>query len=138
MKRLILALGLLLLAAAPAWAGACDDPNQIYLTKPVNTTAATTLLVAPGALQQVYVCSFAATEGGTAPVTLKFEYGTGATCGTGTAAMTGTFTPTPGQPLTLGFGGDIMVTPQGQSLCAVITGTSASLQGVITYVVNER
>src|SRR5437879_5656570 len=52
------------------------------------TSATTTQLVALSAGKQIFVCGFNFTMVGTVQ-TLAFEYGTGASCGTGTTLLTG-------------------------------------------------
>jgi hypothetical protein len=95
------------------------------------TTATTTQLVALAAGKSVYVCGFTASFGAT--TTAQFEYGTGATCGTGTTVLTGTFTPGTGVVLSLATDGTEFSAPAGNALCAVSTGTGG-IQGVLTYV----
>lgn len=110
-------------ATAPV---ACDKSVAVNLT-------ATAQLIAASGSTAIYVCGFHATTAGTSP-TLQFEYGTGAVCATGTTVLTGTYAPTSGTVLADGGTlGTILRTPAAQALCAVVSGTTPSIQGVLTY-----
>lgn len=106
------------------------------------TTATTTQLVALSGTTAIYVCSYSLTisQVVTTPNTIKFVYGTGASCGTGTTNLTGILGDggvTAASPLAVvsGPGNNIFKTPAGQALCVTTTiGGSASFQGVVTYV----
>jgi hypothetical protein len=112
------------------------DPcqNGIYAKSsiPLALTASAQLIAASGSTS-IYVCGFAATAAGTSP-TLQFEYGTGTTCGTGTTVLTGAFAPTAGSFIgALGAVTQFTV-PSGSNLCAILGGTTPSVQGYLTYV----
>lgn len=106
------------------------------------TTAATTQLVALQAAQTIYVCGFALTisQVATTANTFKFVQGTGASCGTGTADLTGLFGAggiTAAAPIFVESRGNgtIFKTASGSALCATTAiGASGSFQGVLTYV----
>ncbi len=106
------------------------------------TSAATTSLVAPSGTTTIYVCSISMTisQVVTTANTIKFQTGTGATCGTGTADKTaafGTGGVTAGVPIVVatGSGATIFSSAAGDRLCAVTTiGASAAFMGVLTYV----
>jgi len=106
------------------------------------TTAATTSLVAPVTNASIYICGFSLTisQVVTTANTFRLVYGTGATCGTETVNLTGTYGSggiTAGIPLSINFttGSAAMTTPVSQRLCATTTvGASANFQGVLTYV----
>lgn len=102
------------------------------------TTATTTSLVAISGNTQIFVCGFAITFGSTVTAdTIQFEYGTGATCGTGTTVLTGAFNTNGLLTGTISYGGSatIFKTIAAQRLCAVSTvGTGPSIQGVLTFV----
>jgi len=103
------------------------------------SSATTTRLVALNANAPIYVCGGVLNQvNGTG--SLKLEYGTGATCGTGTTALTG-----PLYASTVASGttnvvltaskttGTYAVAPTGTSLCAVSTGTIQQ-SGWLSYV----
>lgn len=103
------------------------------------STATTTSLVAISGTTSIYVCGFAVTFGSTVTAdTIQFEYGTGATCGTGTTVLTGAFNTNGLLTGSMAFGGAGMTlfkTVAAQRLCAVSTvGTGPSIQGVLTFV----
>lgn len=99
------------------------------------TSATTTSLVAISGSTSIFVCGFSVTMVG-AVETIQFEYGTGATCGTGTTVLTGAFADGTASDIVVSYGGGemtVFATPSAQRLCAVTTGT-VSIQGVLTYV----
>lgn len=106
------------------------------------TTATTTQLVALSGTTIVYVCdfSFTVSQVVTTANTLKFVYGTGASCGTGTTDLTGTFGAggvTAAAPIVVSATsvGTVFKNIAGNALCATTTiGASAFFTGVLTYV----
>jgi hypothetical protein len=110
---------------------------------PVNiVTATTTQLIPLVAGQAIYVCGASLTiaPSGTSADSATFEYGTGASCGTGTTALTGAFgagdlTTTTGLlPINLPSEGTDLTAPSGNALCLLSAGTTVNIQGVLTYV----
>jgi hypothetical protein len=84
---------------------------------------------------RIYVCSANLTVIGTATAnTVKFQYGTGSTCGTGTADLSGPFTgaATAGVPLALVLNYPFKPVPVGNSLCAVTTQAGV-VSGTVVY-----
>lgn len=80
------------LMGMPAQADPVYQSQVIACTRAAIYDASTngsTKLVTGTASQQIYVCGFALFGGGTANV--KLTYGTGGTCGTGTASITPAF-----------------------------------------------
>lgn len=151
MKNKILAL--LLFLALPALAAAqitlpgpasgvdpCSTNAKIVV--PINiSTATTTQILALSAGKAIYVCNGMVTIAGSATTagSILFEYGTGASCGTGTTAITGAMvgSTTAGNPTVIpleGGNGTQFGTIAGQALCAVSAGTTVSIQGYITVV----
>lgn len=121
----------------------CLNPSIAKANAIINiTTAATTQLVALSASTIVYVCSINMTisQVVTTANTIKFVYGTGASCGTGTTDITGAFGSggvTAGLPLVVnaGYGGTVFKNIAGNALCATTTiGASAFFTGVLSYV----
>jgi hypothetical protein len=114
----------------------CQSNGVAKTSVAINlTTATTTQLVALAAGQSVYVCGYNFTETSVAQ-TAQFEYGTGASCGTGTTVLTGPFTSTTTNTIVVGeySGGTIMTAPTGNALCIVSTGAAVVIGGSLTYV----
>jgi hypothetical protein len=128
------------LPAAASIADPCSTSQKIVI--PINiATATTTQLLALSAGKAIYVCSGLLTIAGSATTagSIVFEYGTGASCGTGTTVITGAMvgTTTAGSPTVLpihGGSGTAFGTIAGQALCALSAGTTVSIQGYITVV----
>lgn len=107
------------------------------------SSATTTSLIAPVTGLNIYVCSYDINQaGGTG--TILFEYGTGATCGTGTTTLTGPYTANTSAGTTTNIahanvGFTQWATATGganvasQRLCALSTGTIVQ-SGYLTYV----
>lgn len=121
----------------------CQNTNAVKSSVAINiTTAATTQLVALSAGLQIYVCEFnlSISQVVTTPNTLKFVNGTGASCGTGQATLSGLYGDggvTAAQPIvvTSGGGPTVFTVPSGNALCATTAiGATASFQGILTYV----
>lgn len=146
MKKLLLALLLSFFSLGAVAQITATDP--CFSTAPKSsvainiTTATTTQLVAISGTTRIYACDFALTisQVVTTPNTLKFVYGTGSNCGTGTTVLTGLFGDggvTAAPPLVVASStiGSVFSTPAGQALCVTTAiGGSASFQGVLTYV----
>lgn len=120
----------------------CQDVSAIKSSVAINAAGVgTTQLVALSGTTSIYVCSFqAAANAGTNP-SFQFEYGTGASCGTGTTALTGAMATgvtvsatAPGPVFESSPGNTTLKTPSGNALCAVIAGTSAVFNGWVSYV----
>ena len=94
------------------------------------TSATTTQLVALSGTKSIYVCGVVLLTN--AASTLSFEYGTGATCGTGTTALTPVFPIS--SNVVLGYGGAVITAPSANALCALSAVGTTSAVGVITYV----
>ena len=104
-------------------------------TASVSGLTATAQIVALSGTTSIYVTGYSLQLGGTTTPTFRFEYGTGTNCGTGTTLITGTFTGVSGNTYTIPSpGGNVAFTvPPGQELCAVLGGTSPTLNGFVTY-----
>jgi hypothetical protein len=126
--------------------GSYPDPCQLQTipkqSAAINiVTATTTQLVAAIQGQSVFVCGFSFTlvPAASGTDTAALEYGTGASCGTGTTALTGTYCAggaTAGPPLLISHpqGATAFKTPQSNALCLLSAGTTVNVQGVLTYV----
>lgn len=115
---------------SPSAPDPCMNPN---IGKSSVALTASGQIVALATGKVIYLCGSYATLGGTTP-TLKFQTGTGANCGTGTADLTGAFALTVGQEFFVGHGSTVIQTPASQALCVLLAGTSPTIAGVATYV----
>lgn len=101
------------------------------------TTATTTQLVALAAGASIRVCSYAIQGSTTSTATtLKFEYGTSASCAAGATALTPTWNmpaSSTALPSSQGHGvGQLFQTPAGDALCAV-SSAAGTVNIFITY-----
>lgn len=117
-------------AAVPVTATAsiltpCDQSAVIS-----GATAATAAIAAASTGKRVVVCGFTVTGGGA--TSFKLVYGTGATCGTGTADLTGAMEL--GDNTSIGFGDGLSTirTPVSQALCWV-NSAAVQISGVVSY-----
>ena len=114
----------------------CGSWGVAKKSVPINIASATTTsLVAISGSTSIFVCGYNFTMVG-ATESIQFEYGTGATCGTGTTVLTGALADAAASDISVAYGGGEMTifsTPASQGLCALTTGT-VSIQGVLTYV----
>lgn len=117
----------------------CQTRGALKSSVPINISAAgTTQLVAAVLGQTVYPCSFVLdTTGATTTTTALFEYGTGASCGSGTTAVTGLI----GASLSTSAivtsespGSTLFKVPASNAFCVLVAGTTPSVQGHLTYV----
>lgn len=112
----------------------CQSSSIAKSSAVINiASATTTALVALSGTTTVYVCGWSFTAAVGTAATYQFEYGTGATCGTGTTVLTGAMIGNAG-PLTMPVGATIIRTPAGNAVCMLTAGTGPSAQGVLTFV----
>ncbi len=112
----------------------CSNPNIAKNSVPINiTSASTTTLIGPFSTGQTYVCGWSISLIG-ASQTIQFEYGSGASCGTGTVLLTGAMGPGTLAEQQLVHELPLRATPLNNSICAVTTGATVNAQGVMTYV----
>lgn len=138
-KVMAVALGLMLLPLAahaqivgPTGPGVCANPTLPRYSVSITGTASSQL-VTGNAAQRIHVCDFywSNASAGTA----QLEYGTGSTCGTGTTALTGAMTGSLPFPVMSADGNDVLKVPSvSQNLCVILGGTSPSVAGFLTYV----
>lgn len=96
------------------------------------STATTTQLVALSSGAKIWVTSFNVIAGGTGNI--KFVYGTGSNCGTGTTDLTGNYNLTAQAGIAHGDGmGPVLVVPAGNALC-VTTSAAVQMSGSVAYV----
>lgn len=116
----------------------CETSAPRQSVKIAITTATTTELVAFTTGNVIYVCEFSLTisQVVTTANTIKFVYGTGTACATGTTDITGAFGTggvTAGIPISVNGGG--FKTAVSNALCATTTiGGSAAFSGVVSYI----
>jgi len=121
----------------------CQSANTTKTSTVVNVTTATTTLIATSTGNGVSICGFSMTisQVVTTANTLKFVRGTGATCGTGTADLTGAYGTggvTAAAPLVLAVSGagTLFKSTGSENICVTTTiGASAAFTGVVTYVI---
>lgn len=142
MKRLLLIAALYAITATSALAQVALNPCNSSAVRSSATitmsTATTTELVPLVAGQTIYVCEAAMTisQVVTTANTIKFVYGTGSACATGTTNLTGAFGTggiTAGIPITVNTGG--FKTIASNALCATTTiGATGFFHGVVSYI----
>lgn len=116
-----------------ASADPCMDPNVAKSSVSVNIASATTTqIVAISGTTTVYVCGWVFTAAGTNP-TYQFEYGTGASCGSGTTVLTGTFLPVVSSVNSVFGAGTIIKGAAANAVC-IVSGGTPSIQGAVTFV----
>lgn len=126
-----LALILALLFAGAAQAQAPIVPTTMASVPITISTATTTRLVTGATSKSIYITSLIVIANGTGAI--QFVSGTGATCGTGQANVTGNFSLTAQVGFTIGTGnGVVLVLPSGASLCA-ITDSAVGMPGSVSY-----
>jgi hypothetical protein len=119
----------------------CLSSSVAKLSAPIpnQTAVGTTQIIAGVAGQRIYPCAIIEDQAsGSTNWFAQWEYGTGASCGTGTTALSGTMGVINGQisPRT-SYGPTLFNIPAGNSLCDVLSGTmgsNANYGGWIVYV----
>lgn len=111
----------------------CFPGIQASSSVPINISGATTTqLIALSSAKAIFVTSWDVMAGGTGNITL--EYGTGASCGTGTTTLTGAYPLVAQAGIAKGNGmGPILVVPPGNALCA-LTSAAVQYSGSVSYV----
>ncbi len=110
---------------------AATTPLDNSSVKIDTASAATAQLVAISASTLVRVTAWDVIAGGAG--TIKFVYGTGTNCGTGTTDLTGAYPLTAQAGIARGDGlGTLFKTPAGNALCITTTG-GVQMSGVVTY-----
>jgi hypothetical protein len=125
-------LGLMLFAAGRADArDLCQSPTS---TPVAISSATTSKLISGTAGQQTRICGFLLSFTGT-----NFQFVQGATvstpCDTGATNLSGAFAPATAAPIPYGGAGmSIIIAKAGQDVCVITTGSTPSLQGVLSSV----
>jgi hypothetical protein len=120
-------------AQSPNGGNPCLNPGAtLQMVAGQTSGTASVQLVALSGSTKIYVCNVTIQGiSGTTP-TFALRYGTGSACATGTATIIGAFTTTANA--TFNWPGPAFVTPAGQALCYIQTGTTPVSNYAITYV----
>jgi hypothetical protein len=133
MKRISAAL-IILLGLATAALAQGSSPVAVATQKSIAvaiSSATTTKLITENGTQSIYVTAADIIAAGTGNI--QFISGTGATCGTSSANVTGNYNLTAQVGFTKGSGnGVVWVVPPGMALCAV-TSAGVGMAGSIAY-----
>ena len=123
-----------LAASAITGSNPCINPTATVTGVSVATSGtASVQLVALNGSTRIYVCSLNVTGvSGTTP-TFKLTYGTGTACAVGTTGVVGPWTTTANTNFVF-TGPTFAVTPTGQALCYIQTGTTPVSNVNLTYV----
>lgn len=143
MKKLILAFALMFVctfAQAQSTQQLCyttDGSNCIqapagFKSVAIAISSATTTKMIDGiAGKSIYITAWDGIS--SAAGTLKFIYGTGSSCGTGTVDLTGTYTFGTATVIAKGNGaGPLLSIPNGFNLC-LVSASTINVQGSISY-----
>ena len=141
LRSLIICCAILLLASVVSAQSSnpCTNADNIQSVAVSITSGTTTRIVnSTDTEKKTILCSVALTlVGAAAANTLVVEYGTGATCGTGTTVLSGAFTAS----VTVGSSTVLVLpfpsmksVPAGNSTCLVTT-TGDAVKGVVSFVI---
>lgn len=130
MKSLLVVLALAVCSFAQT-SNPCNT-NANVQTQPINIGSATTtqLIAAPASGKALWICGIMFTAASGTAATYQLEYGTGASCGSGTTVLTGAMAGNGGA---IAYGATIPL-PLINAFCMVTGGTGPSAQGIVTYV----
>jgi hypothetical protein len=111
----------------------CVDSRATIQSIALNaSTTSAVQIIALSGTTKIYPCSITVLGGGTTP-TFSLVYGTGTNCATGqTVLITAIAIPTAAPAQT--FPSPVGSTPAGQAVCTLLTGTSPTAKGVLSYV----
>lgn len=111
----------------------CQNPSAtLAMVNGSTSGTAAVQLIALSGTAKIYVCSLVVVGvSGTTP-TFSLSYGTGTACATGNSVILGSWTTAANTVYSFPF--PFAVTPGGQALCYVQTGTSPVSRYVLTYV----
>jgi len=113
-------------------AAICDDPAKV-LSVPISTASSgNTQLVGLTASQIIYACGYDFIAAGT--VNVKFTYGTGASCGTGTTDITGAYNLTAQTGLARTNAGHVQFKGAVSNAACINLSTTVQVSGLFTYV----
>lgn len=140
--RIVLVVVFLLGLSSPTLAqsnNACANPDLIQSTAVAITSAVSTRVVlSTDTEKKIVICGLNLTLVGAATAnTVVVQYGTGATCGTGTTVLSGGFTASTvvGSSTVIPIGPYVSKSvPAANSLC-LLTTTADAVKGIVSYVV---
>lgn len=127
----------------PPFVDPCQTPGIAKSSFPITfTTATTTQLVAAVAGKVVYACgaSFTIAPSAVTADTFSFIAGTGAACVAAQVTLTGSYgngdltTAAPVVPVSIISSGTVFSSAIGSGVCGLTTGTSVSVNGILSYV----
>lgn len=118
---------------SPNGGNPCANPSATLAMVAGQTSGTASVeLIALSGSAKIHVCNITVQGiSGTTP-TFALRYGTGTACATGTVTIIGAFTTTANA--TFNWPGPAFVTPAGQALCYIQTGTTPVSNYAITYV----
>lgn len=122
----------LVVASSPNGGNPCQNPSATLAMVAGQTSGtSSTQLIALSGSTHIYMCGITIQGiSGTTP-TFALRYGTGTACATGTNTIIGAFATTAGA--TFNWGAQFL-TPAGQELCYIQTGTTPISNYAISYV----
>ena len=139
MKRLLIlpvVVAALLFAPQGRAENIAGPTNQILCNRTATAspvTATTTLVINGVTGSSVNICGWHVTSNQTASTTFQFEYGTGPSCGAGTATITPAFSVTSTAPSADRQAIAYISLPAGTNLCVVSAGATVGLAVMVWY-----
>ena len=125
----------LVVAVSPNGSNPCHNPAATLNSLNVSLSGTTaTQVVAISGSTKIYLCAMVVGWGGGTSPTFSLEYGTGTNCATGTTVVIPATAISTGTPNSPAYPNDFFVTPGGQALCYILTGTSPTGKLIASYV----
>lgn len=123
----------LVVGQTPNGGNPCHNPSASLQMAAGSTSGTTSVqIIALSGSTKIYVCSLVVVGvSGTTP-TFSLTYGTGSNCGTGNNVILGAWGQAANTVYSFPF--PLAVTPAGQALCYIQTGTTPISRYVLTYV----
>ena len=114
----------------------CMNPNYGKTSLAISQTASAQLLTGAtlSTLQNYWICGWSFSLSGTTP-TAQFVHGTGAVCGSNQFVITGAMVPLAGSMINSPGNINLDSVPPSRNFCLLLTGTTPSAQGILTYAV---
>jgi len=120
-------------AVYPISADPCLNSSVTKTSAVVSVSTGTTALVSLSASKSIFVCSLSVVPTGTTP-DFQLVTGTTSTCYTSMSTLTGVMKPLTGTAVNLRYGGTVVKGVSGGAICAVMSASTTTATGVITYV----
>lgn len=125
----------LVVSVSPNGNNPCQSPSAALQSANVSLSGTTdTQIVALSGSTKIYICSMVVGWGGGTTPTFALEYGTGTNCATGKTVITPATALTASVPNSFPYPLAFFVTPSGQALCYVLTGTSPTGKLLVSYI----